>query len=147
MKILIADKIAESGVQYLRDQEGVEVIEAYGSSPEELKTLASDVEAIIVRSASSVTREIIDAAPLLKAVGRAGVGVDNIDVEAASDKGVIVMNTPGGNTIATAELTFTHILCSARPIPQANASMKGGQWDKKSFQNSWKWRSPIWTRY
>jgi D-3-phosphoglycerate dehydrogenase len=136
MKILIADKIAASGVQYLKEQEGVEVIEAYGSSPDELKKLASDVEAIIVRSASSVTREIIEAAPSLKAVGRAGVGIDNIDVEAASDRGVIVMNTPGGNTIATAELTFTHLLCSARPIPQANASMKAGKWDKKSFPGS-----------
>ncbi|MEX0332131.1 MAG: phosphoglycerate dehydrogenase [Puniceicoccaceae bacterium] len=136
MKILIADKISESGVQYLREQEGVEVVEAYGSSPEALKEMASDVEAIIVRSASSVTREIIEAAPRLKAVGRAGVGVDNIDVEAASDRGIIVMNTPGGNTIATAELTFTHILCSARPIPQANASMKAGKWDKKAFQGS-----------
>ena len=136
MKILIADKIAESGVQYLREQEGVEVIEAYGSTPDELKAKASDVEAIIVRSASSVTREIIEAAPRLRAVGRAGVGVDNIDVEAASDRGIIVMNTPGGNTIATAELTFTHLLCSARPIPQANASMKSGKWDKKAFQGS-----------
>jgi D-3-phosphoglycerate dehydrogenase len=136
MKILIADKIAESGVQYLREQDGVEVVEAYGSTPEELKALASDVDAIIVRSASSVTREIIDAAPKLKAVGRAGVGVDNIDIEAASDRGIIVMNTPGGNTIATAELTFTHILCSARPIPQANSLMKDGTWNKKAFQGS-----------
>jgi D-3-phosphoglycerate dehydrogenase len=136
MKILIADKISASGVQYLREQEGVEVIEAYGSTPEELKMKASEVDAIIVRSASSVSREIIDAAPRLRAVGRAGVGVDNIDVEAASDRGIIVMNTPGGNTIATAELTFTHLLCSARPIPQAHASMKSGKWDKKSFQGS-----------
>lgn len=136
MKILIADKIAQSGVDYLSQQEGIEVVEAYGSSPEALKAAAVDADAIIVRSASSVTREIIEAAPRLKAVGRAGVGVDNIDVEAASDRGVIVMNTPGGNTIATAELTFTHLLCSARPIPQANASMKGGAWDKKAFQGS-----------
>jgi D-3-phosphoglycerate dehydrogenase / 2-oxoglutarate reductase len=136
MKILIADKISQSGVQYLREQDGVEVIEAYGSSPEELQAKASDVDAIIVRSASRVTREVIEAAPRLRAVGRAGVGVDNIDVEAASDRGVLVMNTPGGNTIATAELTFTHLLCSARPIPQANASMKAGKWDKKSFSGS-----------
>lgn len=136
MKIIIADKIAESGVDFLRQQEGIEVVEAYGSSPEALKSLAADAAAIIVRSASTITREIIEAAPQLKAVGRAGVGIDNIDVEAASDRGVIVMNTPGGNTIATAELTFTHLLCSARPVAQANASMKSGQWDKKSFQGS-----------
>ncbi len=133
MKILVADKIAQSGVNYLRAQSDVEVIEAYGSSPEKLAELVIDVDAIIVRSASSITAEIIAAAPKLKAVGRAGVGVDNIDVEAASDRGVIVMNTPSGNTIATAELAFTHLLCSARPISQANASMKAGKWDKKAF--------------
>ncbi len=136
MKILIADKISQSGVNYLRQQAGVEVDEAYGSSPGELVKRVSDVDAIIVRSASTISREIIEAAPRLKAVGRAGVGVDNIDVEAASDRGIIVMNTPGGNTIATAELTFTHLLCSARPIPQANASMRSGEWNKKAFQGS-----------
>lgn len=133
MKVLVADKIATAGVQFLREQPGFEVIEAYDSSPEKLKELAADVDAIIVRSASTITAEIINAAPKLKAVGRAGVGVDNIDVDAATQKGVIVMNTPDGNTVATAELTFTHLLCSARPIAQADASMKGGKWDKKSF--------------
>lgn len=133
MKILVADKIAQSGIDYLRAQSDVEVLEAYGSTPEQLAALASDVDAIIVRSASSVTAEIIAAAPRLRAVGRAGVGVDNIDAEAATDRGIIVMNTPGGNTIATAELAFTHLLCSARPIPQANASMKSGEWNKKAF--------------
>lgn len=136
MKILVADKISASGVSYLKSHDGIEVIEAYGSSPEQLKQLAGDVDAIIVRSASEITREIIEAAPALKAIGRAGVGVDNIDVDAASDRGVIVLNTPGGNTIATAELTFTHLLTSARPIPQAHASMKSGKWDKKSFEGA-----------
>lgn len=136
MKILIADKIAESGVAWLQEQEGLDVVEAYGSSAEKLKELAADADAIIVRSASTISREIIEAAPRLRAVGRAGVGVDNIDVDAASDRGVIVMNTPGGNTIATAELAFTHLLCSARPIPQAHGSMKAGEWNKKAFQGS-----------
>lgn len=136
MKVLVADKIAASGVEYLRKLEGFEVIEAYGSSPEKLKGLVSDVDAIIVRSATTITADIIAAAPQLKALGRAGVGVDNIDVTAASDRGIVVMNTPGGNTIATAELAFTHLLCSARPIPQANASMKSGKWDKKSFEGT-----------
>ncbi len=133
MKVIVADKIAESGVAFLQQQEGFTVVEAYGSSPEELKALAVDADAIVVRSASEITAEIIQAAPKLKVVGRAGVGVDNIDLEAATDKGVIVMNTPGGNTIATAELTFTHLLCSARPVAQANASMKSGKWDKKTY--------------
>ncbi|MBI5380356.1 MAG: phosphoglycerate dehydrogenase [Opitutae bacterium] len=133
MKILVADKISPKGVAYLRQQPGFEVVEAYGSSPEKLLSLVKDVHAIAVRSESKITREIIAAAPLLKVVGRAGVGVDNVDVEAATERGVVVMNTPSGNTIATAELTFTHILCGARPVPQAAASMAAGKWDRKSF--------------
>jgi len=136
MKILVADKISASGVEYLRKQEGFEVVEAYGSSEDKLKELAADADAIIVRSASSITAGIIAAAPKLKAVGRAGVGVDNIDLAAATDRGVIVMNTPGGNTVATAELAFTHLLCTARPIAQAHGSMKSGKWDKKSFEGA-----------
>ncbi len=133
MKILVADKISPKGVAYLRQQEGFEVVEAYGSSPEKVLELVKDVHAIAVRSETKITREVIAAAPLLKVVGRAGVGVDNVDVEAATERGVVVMNTPAGNTIATAELTFTHILCGSRPVPQAAASMKAGQWDRKSF--------------
>jgi D-3-phosphoglycerate dehydrogenase len=111
----------------------LEVIEAYGSTPEKMLELVKDVHAIAVRSETKITAEVFAAAPLLKVVGRAGVGVDNVDVDAATERGVIVMNTPSGNTIATAELTFTHILCGARPVPQAAASMKAGQWDRKSF--------------
>ena len=133
MKVLVADKISPKGVEYLRKQPGFEVIEAYGSTPAKILELVKDVHAIAVRSETKITREVFAAAPLLKVVGRAGVGVDNVDVEAATERGVVVMNTPSGNTIATAELTFTHILCGARPVPQAAASMKAGQWDRKSF--------------
>ncbi|HEX2853477.1 MAG TPA: phosphoglycerate dehydrogenase [Opitutaceae bacterium] len=133
MKVLVADKISPKGVAYLRQQPGFEVIEAYGSSPEKILELVKDVHAIAVRSETKITAAVFAAAPLLKVVGRAGVGVDNVDVEAATERGVIVMNTPSGNTIATAELTFTHILCGARPVPQAAASMKAGQWDRKTF--------------
>ncbi len=136
MKVLVADKIAPSGVEYLREQSGVEVVEAYGSPPEKILELVKDVDAIIVRSETKVTREVMEAAPQLKAVGRAGVGVDNIDVEAATGRGVIVMNTPGGNTVATAELTFTHLLCASRPVPQAFASMQAGKWDRKAFSGT-----------
>jgi len=136
MKILVADKISPLGVAYLKQQPGFEVVEAYGSKPEQILALVRDVDAIAVRSETQITREVIFAAPKLKAVGRAGVGVDNIDVEAATERGVIVMNTPTGNTIATAELTFTHMLCGARPVVQAGASMKAGQWDRKSFSGS-----------
>ena len=133
MKILVADKISPKGVAFLRQQPGFEVIEAYGSTPAKVLELVKDVHAIAVRSETKITREVMAAAPLLKVVGRAGVGVDNVDVEAATERGVVVMNTPAGNTIATAELTFTHILCGARPVPQAAASMKAGQWDRKNF--------------
>jgi D-3-phosphoglycerate dehydrogenase len=133
MKVLVADKISPKGVAYLRQQPGIEVVEAYGSSPEKVLELVKDVHAIAVRSETKITAAVFAAAPLLKVVGRAGVGVDNVDVEAATERGVIVMNTPSGNTIATAELTFTHLLCGARPVPQAAASMKAGQWDRKSF--------------
>lgn len=133
MKILVADKISPKGVAYLRQQPGFEVVEAYGSSPAKVLELVKDVHAIAVRSETKITAEVFAAAPLLKVVGRAGVGVDNVDVDAATEHGVIVMNTPLGNTVATAELTFTHILCGARPVPQAAASMKAGQWDRKSF--------------
>ncbi len=133
MKVLVADKISSKGVEFLRRQPGLTVVEAYGSSPEKLLTLVGDVYAIAVRSETKITAAVFAAAPHLKVVGRAGVGVDNVDVEAATERGVIVMNTPSGNTIATAELTFTHILCGARPVPQAAASMRAGQWDRKSF--------------
>ncbi|MBC2604356.1 phosphoglycerate dehydrogenase [Puniceicoccus vermicola] len=136
MKILVADKISPTGVEFLREQPDCEVIEAYGSSPEKILELVSDVDGIAVRSETKVTAEVIAAAPKLKVVGRAGVGVDNIDIEAATDRGIIVMNTPAGNTIATAELTFTHILAGTRPIAQADRSMKEGRWDRKILTGS-----------
>ena len=133
MKVLVADKISPKGVAHLRRQPGIEVVEAYGSSPQKILELVRDVHAIAVRSETKITAEVFAAAPLLRVVGRAGVGVDNVDVEAATERGVIVMNTPSGNTVATAELTFTHVLCGARPVPQAAASMRAGKWDRKSF--------------
>lgn len=136
MKILVADKISPIGVAYLQKQSGLEVIEAYGSTPEQILELSKDVSAIIVRSETKITPDVFAVAKELKVVGRAGVGVDNIDIEAATENGVIVMNTPTGNTIATAELTFTHMLCGARPIPQASAGMKAGKWDRKKFSGS-----------
>ncbi len=136
MKVLVADKISPSGVEYLRKQPEIEVVEAYGSSQEKILELVGDVDAVIVRSETKITKEVIEAAPSLKAVGRAGVGVDNIDVEAATNRGIIVMNTPGGNTVATAELTFTHLLCGARPVAQAAASMREGKWDRKKFSGT-----------
>jgi D-3-phosphoglycerate dehydrogenase len=100
----------------------------------ELLPLVADVTAMIVRSETKVTSKVIDAAPKLRVVGRAGVGVDNVDVEAATQRGVVVMNTPGGNTVTTAELSFAMILALARKLPQAHATMTGGKWDRKQFQ-------------
>jgi len=140
MKILVADKLSSIGIDFLKEQDGFDVIEIYdlpkGARQEKLLELVPEVAGIIVRSDSKITREVLEKAPKLKAVGRAGVGVDNIDIEAATDHGVVVMNTPGGNTIATAELTFTHMLCGARPVPQAVASMKAGRWDRKVLVGS-----------
>jgi D-3-phosphoglycerate dehydrogenase len=100
----------------------------------ELIPVVSDVVAMVVRSETKVTRRVIDAAPQLRVVGRAGVGVDNVDVEAATQRGVVVMNTPGGNTISTAELAFSMLMALARSIPQAHITMKAGRWDRKQFQ-------------
>lgn len=132
-KIIVADKISPLGVEFLKQQPELEVVEAYGSTPEDLREKVSDAHGVIVRSESKITREILESATRLKVVGRAGVGVDNIDIEAATEKGVVVMNAPEGNTIATAELTLTHILCGTRPVAQAYASMKAGRWDRKQF--------------
>ena len=136
MKILVADRISPVGVDYLRKQDDFEVTEAYGSSPEEILGLAEDVSAIIVRSETKVTAEVLAAAKKLKVVGRAGVGVDNIDLDAATQSGVIVMNTPGGNTIATAELTFTHMLCGTRPIVRGATGMREGKWERKDLKGA-----------
>ncbi|MDR0535271.1 MAG: phosphoglycerate dehydrogenase [Puniceicoccales bacterium] len=135
-KVIVADKISSVGVAWLKQQPGIEIVEAQGCSAERLLELVGDASAILVRSETKITRAILEAAPCLVAVGRAGVGVDNIDVEAATERGVIVMNTPSGNTIATAELTFTHLLCCARPVPAAAATMRAGKWDRKNFSGT-----------
>ncbi len=134
-KILVADPISPVGVELLKEQ-GLDVVEAYGSTPEQVKELIVDAEGVIVRSETKITADVLACAKKLKAVGRAGVGVDNIDIPAATDCGVVVMNTPTGNTIATAELTFTHIMCGTRPIVQANNSILEGKWDRKTFKGS-----------
>lgn len=136
MKILIADRISPLGVEFLQKHPDFEVIEAYGSSPEKVLELSKEVSAIIVRSDTKVTKEVISSAPSLKVVGRAGVGVDNIDIEAATESGVIVMNTPGGNTIATAELTFTHMMCGTRSIVRGASGMREGKWERKELKGS-----------
>ncbi len=102
----------------------------------ELLALVKDTHAIVVRSETKITKKVIDAATSLRVVGRAGVGVDNVDVDAATERGIVVMNTPGGNTISTAELTFSMLMALARKIPQAHMSMKDGIWNRKDFSGS-----------
>ena len=132
-KVLVSDKISDSGVKLLKMEPDMEVDVKTGLSPQELKEIIGEYDALIVRSATKVTRDIIEAASRLKVVGRAGTGVDNIDLEAATEKGIVVMNTPGGNTVAAAEHAVSMMLSMARKIPQACASMKEGKWEKKKF--------------
>ena len=130
--ILIADDVNESGLQPLRDA-GFFVDKRTGLKPAELMALLTRYDGLIVRSETKVTAEVIDAAPNLRVIGRAGVGVDNIDVPAATARGIIVMNAPDGNTITTAEHTIALLVALARRVPQANLSLKSGKWERKNF--------------
>ena len=115
MKVLVCDPISQTGIDFLKQQDGLETIVLdRRHSEEELLPIVGDVSAMAVRSETKVTKAVLEAAPGMKIVGRAGVGVDNIDIEAATQNGVIVMNTPGGNTIATCELTFSMMMALAR---------------------------------
>jgi D-3-phosphoglycerate dehydrogenase len=135
MKILVCDPVSPKGIALLRQRPEFEVVVLPKRLTEaELLPVVKDVAAMVVRSETKVTRKIIEAAPKLRVVGRAGVGIDNVDVNAATQQGVVVMNTPGGNTVSTAELSFAMILNLARKVPQAYASMTAGKWDRKQFQ-------------
>jgi D-3-phosphoglycerate dehydrogenase len=132
MKVLISDNISEKCIDILKNA-GLTVDINVGLKPDELKALIGEYHGLVIRSATKVTGEIIEAARNLKVIGRAGSGLDNVDKIAATKKGIVVMNTPGGNTITTAEHTIAHIVSLARLIPQATASMKAGKWEKKKF--------------
>jgi D-3-phosphoglycerate dehydrogenase / 2-oxoglutarate reductase len=135
MKIIVCDPISPKGITLLQQRPEFEVVVLPKRLAEaELIPLVADATALVVRSETKVTKKIIEAAKNLRVVGRAGVGVDNVDVEAATQHGIVVMNTPGGNTITTAELTFTMLLSLARKVPQAHATMVAGKWDRKLFQ-------------
>ena len=133
-RVLVSDPISEKGVDALRSAPDISVDVKTGLTPEELLTIIGEYHGLVVRSQTKVTPEVFAAATNLKAIGRAGVGVDNIDREAATDHGVVVMNTPSGNTISTAEHAFTLMASLARNIPQAHASVIAGQWERKAFQ-------------
>jgi D-3-phosphoglycerate dehydrogenase len=130
-KVLVSDPIAEAGIARLREVAEVDV--KTGLKPDELLSIIGEYDALAVRSETKVTAEILAAAGNLKIIGRAGVGVDNIDVKAATEKGVVVVNSPEGNTLAAAELTVAMLLSLARNISAADASMRAGRWDRKKF--------------
>ncbi|MEC9492634.1 phosphoglycerate dehydrogenase [Flexistipes sp.] len=132
-KILITDHIAEEGMNILGDDPDVEYELKAGISNKELKPIIGNYDAIITRSGTTVTEDLIENPGKLKVIGRAGVGLDNVDIEAASKKGIIVMNAPTGNTLAATELTMGMMLAAARRIPAANFSLKNGEWNRKKF--------------
>jgi len=136
MKILVSDSLGQGGMDILRKEKNLEVDEKVGLKPEELKKIIGDYDAILIRSATKLTADIIEAGKKLRVIGRAGVGVDNVDLEAATKRGIIVMNTPEGNTISTAELSFSMMMAVARNIPQADAHVKKGEWKRNKFKGT-----------
>ncbi|BCU81730.1 D-3-phosphoglycerate dehydrogenase [Polycladomyces abyssicola] len=132
-RVLITDPLSDQGIERLLEAEDVEVVKKTGLSPEELLVEIEHADALLVRSQTKVTAEVIQAGKKLKAIGRAGVGVDNIDVAAATSRGVVVVNAPDGNTISTAEHTFAMLIALARNIPQAYRSTISGEWKRKQF--------------
>lgn len=133
MKVLICDKVPKDAIEKMRAA-GLQVDDRAGIAADELKSVAGGYEALVVRSATKVTAEVLEAAKALKLVVRGGVGVDNIDVKAATAKGVAVKNTPGASTESVAELAVGLMFALSRKIAQADASMKAGKWEKKAFE-------------
>jgi D-3-phosphoglycerate dehydrogenase len=133
VKILVSDKLAMDGVKKM-EAGGHTVVRAWDEPKENLPKLIADCDAIVVRAATKVTKALIDAAPKLKVIGRAGIGLDNVDVEHAKSKGITVVNTPTATTISVAELTFTFILASYRDIVAGTNTTKAGKWEKKTLK-------------
>jgi D-3-phosphoglycerate dehydrogenase len=132
VKVLISDKLSPAAVEIFR-QRGIEVDLKPGLSPADLRAIIGQYDGLAIRSATKATRELLDAATNLKVIGRAGIGVDNIDVKSATARGVVVMNTPHGNAITTAEHAIAMMFALARQIPEASASTKAGKWEKNRF--------------
>src|SRR5436190_4614120 len=133
-KVLVADSISQRGIAELARDGSLEVSVRTSLSASQLLEIIPEFSALVVRSQTKVTANVLKAGASLRVVGRAGVGVDNVDVEAATRRGVVVLNAPGGNTVSTAEHAFSLLLCVARKIPQADASVRGKNWDKKNLE-------------
>ncbi|MFO0186704.1 MAG: hydroxyacid dehydrogenase, partial [Alphaproteobacteria bacterium] len=131
-RVLISDKLSPAAVAIFRER-GIEADVKTGLTPAELRAIIGDYDGLAVRSATKVTREVLEVAPRLKVVGRAGIGVDNVDITSATARGVVVMNTPFGNAITTAEHAIAMMFALARQLPEASASTKAGKWEKNRF--------------
>jgi D-3-phosphoglycerate dehydrogenase len=133
MKILVTDSLAPEGLEVFANAEGFDVDVKLGLKPDDLKKICESYDGWVIRSGTKITAELIEAAKNLKVIGRAGVGYENIDADAATKKGIVVMNTPGGNNVTTGEHTVALMMALARHIPQAVASLKSGKWDRNKF--------------
>ena len=131
-KVLISDKLSAAAVEIFKTR-GIDVDVKTGLNPDELKAIIKDYDGLAVRSSTKVTADVMAVAPRLKVVGRAGIGVDNVDVEAATARGIVVMNTPFGNAITTAEHAISMMMALARQIPSANTSTQAGKWEKTKY--------------
>jgi D-3-phosphoglycerate dehydrogenase len=134
MKILVSDNLGEIGIKMFKEEPGMEVDVKTGLQPDELKGIIGEYDALVIRSATQVTENILEAATNLKVVGRAGIGLDNVDIPAATKRGVVVMNTPTGNVVTTAEHTIAMMMALTRNIPWGTATLKKGLWEKKKLQ-------------
>ncbi|MBW2297126.1 MAG: phosphoglycerate dehydrogenase [Deltaproteobacteria bacterium] len=134
MKVLVSDNLGEVGIQMFKDEDGLSVDVKTGLPPEELEEIIGQYHALVIRSATKVTESLLRRAKLLKVVGRAGIGLDNVDIPAATKRGIVVMNTPGGNVVTTAEHTIAMMLSLSRNIPAGTTTMKSGLWEKKKLQ-------------
>ncbi len=133
MKVLVSDKFAPEGIEILKQAPGITVDYKTGMKPEELIAIVGEYDALAIRSSTKATKEIIEAGKNLRVIGRAGIGVDNVDVPTATRKGIVVMNTPGGNAVTTAEHSLSMMMALARKIPQAYLSLKEKKWEKGKF--------------
>ena len=134
MKILVSDVLGDIGIKMFQEEPGIEVDVNTGLSPDELKQTIGPYDALVIRSATKVTEDILDAAKNLKVVGRAGIGLDNVDIPEATKRGIVVMNTPTGNVITTAEHTIAMMMALTRNIPWGTSTLKAGRWEKKKLQ-------------
>jgi D-3-phosphoglycerate dehydrogenase len=135
-KVLVSDALAPQGLEILQRAPGLDVVNAPGLAPSALLEAIRDVDGLVIRSGTKVTRDVLEAAAQLKVIGRAGIGVDNVDVPAATERGIVVVNTPEGNNVTTAEHAIALLVALARHIPQATASMKAGRWEKSKFEGT-----------